>query len=139
VLEKFEISLDQKNRRVRLQRKEDSPIGPVSLAPGADAKFPATPSGAESRRTSRPSIPATTRKMKAFFEANCSAESLRKRSIADRLRVYGEMREVNKRFRIERVAEDADGTMTVLAENAAGEWREFGFRGENGPSDVSRE
>jgi CubicO group peptidase (beta-lactamase class C family) len=142
VLEKFEISLDQENRRVRLIRRDETPIR------GAAASAPAAPDAAVSAASSATTFPSTPLgrrvaayfeafnsgdegRMKAFFEANVSPEALRKRPVADRLRVYAEMRAVNKRFRVDRVVDEPDGTVIVFAENADGEWRRFGFQAEN--------
>ena len=131
ILEKFVLSLDQKNRRVRLLSPAAADASPAREA-GGDVKFPDTPLGRRVAAYFDACNSGDEARMKTFFEQNCSAEALRRRPAADRLRVYAEMRAANKRFRVGRTSLEADGTVTVLAENADGEWRQFGFEGEPG-------
>jgi CubicO group peptidase (beta-lactamase class C family)/predicted aspartyl protease len=143
VLEKFEISLDQKNRRVRLLRRDPSPVpapnpGPrppditahATAADKGEARFPATALGRRVRTYFDAFNSGDAARMKAFYEENFTAESLRQRPPEARLRVFAEMRGVNRSFRVDRVVEQSDGSIMVLAENARGEWREMTFADE---------
>jgi len=137
VLDQFEISLDQKNRRVRLHRASATPMlaaAPVSdivahaaSGGGAGAAFPDTVFGRRVRAYFDAFNSGEDARMTAFFEQNVSPEMLRKRTLAERLRTFREMREINRRFRVDRVEEGPDGSITVFAENGVGQWRRFEF------------
>jgi CubicO group peptidase (beta-lactamase class C family)/predicted aspartyl protease len=142
VLEKFEISLDEKNRRVRLVRKDDSPIRTprptappapaVAPVPGTEAKFPATPLGRRVQAYLDAFNSGDDSKMKAFFQENFSSASLNRNSVDEHMTFYGRMKDMDRRFHVERVAEEKDGSLTVLATNAGGEWRKLSFLAEAG-------
>jgi D-alanyl-D-alanine carboxypeptidase len=136
VLDQFEVSLDQKNRRVRLRRAGASPVVAATVSDivahsasggAADAALTDTVLGRRVRAYFDAFNSGDDARMTAFFEQNVSREMLRKRSPAERLRTFHEMRDVNKHFRVDRVKEGADGSITVFAENAGGQWRQFTF------------
>jgi CubicO group peptidase (beta-lactamase class C family) len=102
-------------------------VAPTTALAAASAAFPETLFGRRVRAYFEAFNSGDDAKMTAFLEENISPEMLRKRPPAERLRIFHEMRDVNKRFRVDRVVEGTGGAITVLAENAAGEWREFTF------------
>ncbi|MEO6326663.1 MAG: hypothetical protein ABIT01_01930, partial [Thermoanaerobaculia bacterium] len=147
ILEKFVISLDQKHRRVRLQRIDPSPIvlpssprskpaGPPNANPAGNARtvvFPDTPLGRRVSEYFEAFNSGDVARMTAFFERSFTKDALKHRSVSERLAVTAEIREVNTRFRVHRASPSTDGAVRVLAENAHGEWRQIDFQDEGDP------
>jgi len=128
ILEKFEIALDQRNRRVRLREGGEPGFAlaasPPALPPRESA---ASPIAARAAAYFDAFNSGDEERVRRFFEENFSSEALRERPASVRVDVYRRMRKVNGHFRVDRVLESTPERVVFLVENDAKEWRKIDF------------